>query len=177
MTPVRSTESRGAAAPTISEATRSRLVLQGYACEPGSAVEAAARWLRFTPALSTLCIIAGSVLRSPAVLWAFAGISSLGAAGWHPFDATFNLGVRHLVGAEPLPVNRAPRRFAMMIAGVWSAGAGALIAAGFLKTGMVVGISLALAGALVATTHFCLGSWMYHLIWGGRTRRPDPRHV
>jgi len=52
--------------------------------------------------------------------------------------------------------------------GVWSAGAAWLMSAGFIWAGVVAGSALALAGAIVATTHFCLGSWMYQMFWGRR---------
>jgi|SRR5438552_40980 len=151
---------------TNTQAMNSRLKLQGFACDADANIVAAARWLRFTPILSTLCIIAGTAFRSPLLLWGFAIITITGAAGWHPFDALFNALVRRWVNAPSLPPNPAPRRFAMVVAAVWSAGAGWLISAGFIWIGVIVGGGLALAGAIVATTHFCLGSWMYQKLWG-----------
>lgn len=140
---------------------RSRLMLQGFACDDDPRVLASAPWLRFTPALSTLWLVAGVAARSPALLWGFAVVSAVGAAGWHAFDALFNTLIRRLVGAAPLPRNPAPRRFAMGLAAVWSAAAGLLLHAGYTRSGVAAGGALALAGALVATTHFCLGSWAY----------------
>ena len=40
------------AAMARSEVVRSRLMLQGFACDSDPRVAASARWLRFTPALS-----------------------------------------------------------------------------------------------------------------------------
>ena len=147
------------------EAVRSRLMLQGFACETDPRIAASARWLRFTPALSTLCIITGTALRSPAVLWGFAIIAAIGAAGWNVFDALFNALVRHWVHADRLPPNPAPRRFAMAVAAVWSAAAGWLMTIGSGWVGVAAGCALAVAGATVAITHFCLGSWMYRQLW------------
>jgi hypothetical protein len=148
----------------MSPTTRAGLTMQGFACDVDPRVVSAARWLRFTPALSTIWIALGTALRSPILLWSFAVIAALGAAGWHVFDALFDVLVRPAVKSSPLPPNPPPRRFAMAIAAAWSAGAGALMAAGFTLTGVVAGSMLALAGATVATTHFCLGSWFYHQI-------------
>ena len=147
------------------EAVRSRLMLQGFACDTDPRVVASARWLRFTPALSTLCIITGTALRSPTVLWSFAMIAAIGAAGWNVFDELFNVLVRHWVGAARLPPNPAPRRFAMGVAAVWSAAAGWLMTIGLGWVGVAAGSALAVAGATVAITHFCLGSWLYRLLW------------
>src|SRR5262245_43867768 len=120
-----------------SQAIHSRLNLQGFACDVDPRILAAARWLRFTPTLSTICIVAGTALRSPLVLGAFTIIAALGAAGWHPFDALFNTVVRRWVKAPALPANPAPRRFAMAVAAVWSAGAAWLISAGWVWTGVL----------------------------------------
>ncbi len=149
---------------TMTPAVRGRLNLQGFACDRDPQVAASARWLRFTPALSTLCIIAGTALRSSTVLWSFAIISACGAAGRHAFDGLFNALVRRWVRAERLPPNPAPRRFAMAVAAAWSAGAGWLISVGFVSAGVAAGGLLAVAAVIVATTHFCLGSWVYHLV-------------
>lgn len=146
------------------EAVRLRLMLQGFACDTDPRVAESARWLRFTPALCTLCIIAGTALRSPTVLWSFAILAAIGAAGWSVFDELFNALVRHWVRAERLLPSPAPRRFAMAVAAVWSAGAGWLMTIGLGWAGVAAGSALAVAGATVATTHFCLGSWLYHLL-------------
>lgn len=151
--------------PVSPQVMQSGLKLQGFACDADPQILAAARWLRFTPALSTVCIITGTALQSPLVLWGFAIIVACGAAGWHPFDGLFNTFVRRWVQAPMLPVNPAPRRFAMAIAAVWSAGAAWLMSSGWVWTGVAAGSALAVAGALVTATHFCLGSWIYHQLW------------
>jgi hypothetical protein len=148
--------------------TRAHLLLQGFACDANPAILASSRWLRFTPALSTVAIVGGTLLRSPAVLLAFTACAAIGAAGWHPFDALFNHVVRHVVGAEPLPPNPAPRRFAMAVASVWAAGTAWLYSAGFATAGLVAGLALGVAAVLVSTTHFCIGSLIYRMIWGPR---------
>jgi len=148
------------------EAIRSRLKLQGFPCDSDPRIVAAARWLRFTPILNTVCIIVGTAFRSPLLLWGFAIITVIGAAGWHPFDALFNGFVRRWLDVPSLPPNPVPRRFAMAVAAVWIAGAAWLMSAGFIWAGVAAGSALALAGAIVATTHFCLGSWIYQMFWG-----------
>lgn len=150
----------------MAQTLRSRLMLQGFDCDSDPRVAASARWLRFTPTLSALSILSGTVLRSPPVLWGFALVAAVGAVRWNLFDVIFNGIVRHWVHAPTLPPNPAPRRFAMAVAAVWSAGAGALMAEGMTVAGVVAGGALAAAGALVATTHFCLGSWMYRILGG-----------
>lgn len=149
---------------TMSPTTRWRLNLQGFACDSDPRVAASTRSLRFTPALSTLCIVAGTVLRSPAILFGYAVIAGGGAAGWHSFDALFNGWIRRWVQAERLPANPAPRRFAMAVAAIWSAGTAWLMATGQVWVGVAAGSVLAVAGLTVATTHFCLGSWLYRIL-------------
>jgi len=154
----------------ISDGARRGLILQGFACDEDPKIADAARWLRFTPAVSTLCIIAGTVLRAPGVLWAFAVVAAIGSLGWNAFDQIFNSVVRPWLHAPPLPRNPAPRRFAMAVAAAWSAVAGLLLWLGPVWAGLTAGAALAVAGGTVATTHFCLGSWMYRRLRGDRPR-------
>jgi hypothetical protein len=162
----------------MTSAIRQHLIWQGFACDSDPRIAGAAVWLRFTPALSTLFIVTGTALRSPAILWSFAAIAALGAAGWHLFDHLFNAAVRRWVGAAPLPPNPPPRRFAMAVAAGWSALAGLLMAWGLDWAGVAAGGLLALAGLTVATTHFCVGSWLYGVLWrrqGVPSRHRTPR--
>ena len=148
---------------TLGNWTKSVLSMQGFACDTDPALAAVAPWLRWTPLLSTAMIIAGTVLRSPAILWTFAVVALCGAAGWHPFDALFNHAVRPVVKVPQLPANPAPRRFAMALAGVWGGLAGVCFARGWSAGGLVAGGLLTVAAITVATSQFCLGSWVWRL--------------
>ena len=110
---------------TLSETLRRRLTAQGFACEV-ELVGQMAPWLRWTPALGALWIAAGTTARSPTILWSFSLCAAAGAMGWHPFDALFNHGVRHLLDLPQLPANPVPRRFAMTLAAIFSAVTGLL---------------------------------------------------
>lgn len=149
---------------------RDRLQTQGFACQrPG--FESVEPWLRVTPALSTAIILLGTVIGSAVVLWLFAAISGFASTRRvHPFDRMSNL-LRNRGENDALPINPPPRRFAMAVAALWAAGTGALFASGHLTAGYLSGGALSMAGLTVATTHFCLGSWLYQRLresWVGR---------
>lgn len=147
----------------LSSMTRSCLTLQGFACDI-PAFGPIAPWLRWTPVLSTIVILFGTVLQQPYILWAFAVIAFVGAAGWNAFDALFNYGVRFALKLPRLPPNPAPRRFAMGLAAAWAAVTGVLFAAGWTRSGLVAGILLLIAAVTVATTQFCVGSLVWRLL-------------
>lgn len=134
--------------------------MQGFACDTDPAVAQVAPWLRLTPAVTFVWIVTALVLRSASALWIFAGLAALGAGGLHLLDQTVNVVLRAR-GAPTLPANPAPRRFAMALAAGMSAASGLLIARGYTTAGVLLGSVLAVAALLVATTHFCLGSWMW----------------
>ena len=139
------------------------LAMQGFAIDADGSIHRVERWLRLTPSLSSLWIATGTALASPAMLLAFAAVSALGASRReHPFDRLYDRFIRPLARSERLPENPPPRRFAMALASAWAATAALLFATGRRRTGRVAGALLAGAGATVATTHFCLGSWTYH---------------
>jgi hypothetical protein len=144
----------------LNETLRRRLTTQGFACE-AKLVGQMAPWLRWTPALSAIWIAAGTTARAPTIFWAFTLCAAAGAAGWHPFDALFNYGVRHLLNLPHLPPNPRPRRFAMALAAIWSAGTGLLFYRGLDRAGMVAGLLMTAAALTVATTQFCLGAWVW----------------
>jgi hypothetical protein len=144
----------------LSEKVRAHLSAQGYACEQ-ELVGQMVPWLRWTPALSAIWIAAGTTARAPIILWSFSLCAAAGVAGWHPFDALFNYGVRHLLGLPRLPPNPPPRRFAMALAAIWSGFTGLLFYRGLERAGMVAGLLMTAAALTVATTQFCLGAWVW----------------
>jgi hypothetical protein len=149
----------------LKESIRNGLSMQGFDCGRQSLDGKLQLWLRFTTGLSALWVILGTIAASPPALWVFSAIALIGAAGkYHPFDYLFNYGLRHLVGAPALPENPVPRRFAMVVAAACSALVGALFAQGWAVAGYVGGALVASAGILVTTTHYCIGSKIYHLL-------------
>ena len=155
----------------LSESKQSRLEMQGFACRASPGIGAAEPWLRATPAMSTALIVAGTAANSELLLWAFTAVSAFAATRpVHPFDHLSNA-LRAQRGQAPLPANPPPRRFAMVLAALWSAATGALFAAGLDAIGYASGVALSLAGLTVASTHFCLGSWLFQSLRPILTRR------
>lgn len=148
---------------SLSQITRSFLTIQGFACDVPT-FGPVAPWLRWTPTLSTIFILLGTILQQPYILWAFAVIAFVGVAGWNLFDALFNYGVRFILRLPRLPSNPAPRRFAMALAATWAAVTGVLFATGWTRSGLVAGILLLIAAVTVATTQFCFGSLVWRLL-------------
>lgn len=150
---------------SLRKVTERRLMMQGFSCHRNSGIAATAKWLRFAPALSVSCILLGTVLASPAILWLFAFVSAVSSVSkYHLFDRLYNNWLRRYTHSAPLPINPRPRRFSMLLAALWSVLTGFLFILGFSIAGYISGLLLATAGMLVATTHFCLGAWMYR-IW------------
>jgi hypothetical protein len=119
-------------------------------------------WLRASPALSTAWIAGATAAGSPAALLMFSTISAPGASRrTHPFDYALNRIRRHTSAGADLPANPPPRRFAMLLAAAWAATTAGLFASGRKRAGYISGALLTTAGLTVATTHFCLGSWIY----------------
>lgn len=156
----------------LSDATRGRLEMQGFACRVDPSIAEVAPWLRVTPALSTVWILVGTLAGSHVVLWLFAAVSGFASTQRvHPFDRLSNaIRARGDDPDEPLPENPAPRRFAMALAAAWSAATGALFALGLRTAGFVSGAALSLAGLAVASIHFCVGSWIYQRLTAPPTR-------
>jgi len=124
-------------------------------------------WLRWSPALCAIVMGVGTILASEWILWGLMPVAALGAlSSRHPFDHIYNYGVRRLTGTPPLPPHGAPRRFACGIATVWLLVTGVAFAAGAETLGYALGGVLTAVAALVGTTHFCIPSLTYALLFG-----------
>jgi hypothetical protein len=144
-----------------------RLDAQGYAGVDRATMREVEPWLRWSPALCATVMALGTVLASEWVLWGLVPFAALGAIfRRHPFDYLYNHGMRRLTGTEPLPPHGAPRRFACGIASVWLVATGAAFAADMDVLGYALGGMLTAVAALVGTTHFCIPSLVYALLFG-----------
>lgn len=149
---------------------RRRLEAQGFRSLDENALAEIGPWLRWSPALCATVIATGTILASPPVLWTLAVIALLGTVlPVHPFDLFYNHVVRHLTGTRPLPHNGAQRRFACGVAAAWLTGAGLAFHQGWAALGYVLGGTLTVVAAILATTYFCVASVVYNKLF-----RPRP---
>jgi hypothetical protein len=104
--------------------------------------------LRLAPAICLTWTAIGIALASPIILWALVPFAALGALlPGHPFDVIYNYGLRHLLGAPPLP------RYPF--------GTGWGFQAGLPVVSYTIGALLAAASTLYITTGFC---WLSFLL-------------
>jgi hypothetical protein len=151
----------------LSKTHRHRLDVQGFACVDDRTLSQTHHWLRMSPALCGTIAAAGIAIASPPVLWGLAVFAALGAIlPFHPFDLIYNLGVRRLTGGPKLPANGIPRRFACGVGAVGLTGTGALFFTGLDVAGYLLGAALIATAAVVATTHFCIPSTVYGMLFG-----------
>lgn len=141
------------------------LEMQGFSCTTDSVVREMQFWLRLTPALSAVWIAVAIAFTSPLLLWMFSAISMHGALSkFHLFDMIYNLSISRYTKTALLQPNPNPRRFSMFLASLFSTLSGLLFNVGYVIAGYVTGLVLVVAATLVATTHYCLGSWVYRII-------------
>lgn len=157
---------------TISSVVRSRLEAQGFCNLDDATLAELAPWMRWSPVLCTVFMVAGTALNSPLILWSLAAAAFLGMLlPFHPFDLLYNYGMRFVTGTRPLPYHGAQRRFACGIAAVWLIGTGWAFYAGFTLVGYALGIPLISVAALVSVTHFCIPSFIYNTLFKARAAR------
>lgn len=153
----------------ISSVVRTRLEAQGFRNLDDATLTELAPWMRWSPALCTVFMAAGTALNSPVVLWSLAATAFAGALlPFHPFDLLYNYGMRFVTGTRPLPNHGPQRRFACGIATAWLLGTGYAFHTGATVVGYALGIPLILVAGLVSVTHFCIPSLIYNTLFKAR---------
>ncbi|MDQ2754982.1 MAG: DUF4395 domain-containing protein [Actinomycetota bacterium] len=145
---------------------KANLDRQGFDCLDDEAKRRFALPLRFTPFVATASIIIGLILQSSAWLGAMALIALSGVMFPRGMliDVAYNLGVRQLFRAAPLPSTPTPRRFSYLLSTVLLTGSALSFHLGAPVAGYVLGGLVAIGGATLTITLWCLGSWTYRLI-------------
>lgn len=151
----------------LSAFTKNNLNKQGFGNLDEQAKSQSALPLRFTPGISTTLIVIGLVLQSPIWLGSMALVALSGALlpSGMLIDLVYNLGVRKLFHAPPLPPTPKPRQFSYLISAVWLAGSALSFYFGQPLLGFILGGTVVIAATTLTTSLWCLGSWWYRLIF------------
>ena len=147
----------------LSQVASDNLDKQGF-CNLGEEGKSRyARPLRFTPAVATTLVVIGLILQSPVLLASMALVALSGALLPHGMviDLVYNLAIRHVFGTPRLPPTPTPRRFSYGISTLWLTASAASFHFGLPLAGFLFGVPVAVGGAILATTLWCLGSWLY----------------
>jgi hypothetical protein len=148
---------------------RENLSTQGYSLTDAERRRFAVG-LRFPTALCLALVVTALAFESAGMLLVLSGIGLVaGFTRRHPFDYLWNGGVRHVLGAPPLPPNPRRRRHAFKLATLWLLAVAALFGAGQDTAALALGGVLVAVCGLVTVTNFCIPSTL--LGWWER-RRP-----
>ncbi len=151
----------------LSAFTKNNLNKQGFGTLDEEAKSRYALPLRFTPGVGTILIMIGLALQSPIWLGSIALVTLSGALFPRGMliDLVYNLGVRHLFHAPPLPSTPKPRRFSYILSTVLLAGSALSFYFGLAVSGFILGGMVVIGGTILTTSLWCLGSWYYRLFF------------
>lgn len=103
----------------VSSVVRERIEAQGFCGLDDGFLSQINYPLRLAPAICMIWTATGTMLASPAMLWALVPFALLGAVlPGHPFDVVYNLGLRHLMERPALPRYGTRRRLACVAASI-----------------------------------------------------------
>ncbi len=151
----------------LSAFTKTNLNKQGFEKLNDEAKTRYSLALRFTPGVATVLIVIGLALQSPIWLGSMALVALSGAllpSGMF-IDLIYNLGVRYLFGAPPLPPTPKPRQFSYLLSTTLLAGSALSFYYGLSVLGFILGGMVVIGAAILTTTLWCLGSWWYRFIF------------
>ena len=148
--------------------TKQNLRAQGFGNLDDAAMSRVQWPLRFTPGVSVSLIAIGLALQSEYWLGAMALVALSGALlpKGMLIDLLYNFGARHLFHAQPLPPSPKPRQFSYFLSAVFLAGSALSFHDGSPVLGLVLGGLVCIAGTVLTTTLWCLGSWYHNLLFG-----------
>lgn len=151
----------------VSEKLREKLQVQGYCNVDPETLDETANWLRLAPAACLIGVLAGTILQSPLILAAFIPIAFLGIVLPHtPFGYFYNHVIRRWTGTAKLPVNKAPRRFACLIATLWVSATAYAFYTNRILLGQALGIAMAIVASLMTFKHYCIASVIWRQVFG-----------
>jgi hypothetical protein len=153
---------------TLGTFTETNLNMQGFGKLDEEAKSRYALPLRFSPGVGTTLIVIGLALQSPLWLGSMALVAFSGALvpNGMLIDLIYNLGVRYLFRAPPLPSTPKPRQFSYLLSTVLLAGSALSFRYGLSVLGFALGGMVVVGGTILTTTLWCLGSWYYRMIVG-----------
>ena len=151
----------------LSAFTKDNLNKQGFGKLDEEAKSRYALPLRFTPAVAITLVVIGLALQSPIWLGSMALVAFSGALlpNGMLIDLVYNLAVRHLFGAPPLPPTPKPRQFSYLLSTVFLSGSALSSHYGLSILGFILGGMVVIGSTILTTTLWCLGSWWYRLIF------------
>jgi len=151
--------------------TRLRVEIQGFSGYRRGERASVVPWLRFTPAVSLLALLAGTALASPLLVFLVASAMALGVLlPGHPWDYVYNGVVRRMTRTGPLPRSGWRRRLAFSIATPWLAATACCFHAGAVSAGYVLGVVMATLMLPLATVHLCVVSEIVDNLVGAKGR-------
>ncbi|MDO8308880.1 MAG: DUF4395 family protein [Actinomycetota bacterium] len=156
---------------SVGGTTRANLGMQGFGYLDDEEQARFAWPLRFTPAVGTALVAVGLITESPWLLAAVSAIALSGALFPHgmAIDVAYNYGVRHLFRAPRLPATPTPRRYSYLLSTALLAGSAASFAYGLTASGWILGGLVVIGGTILASTLWCLGSWIFNACTAGMT--------
>ena len=160
---------------------RNFVVQQGFEAPDDASCHVLTSALLFQPRLVGLCGLAAAFLQSGPLFAALAAVLWWSALvpRWNPFDALHNRFAAdrpHVPRLTPAP---GPRRFAQGTGGTVAAAIAVCLFIGARGAALVIETWFFFGVAAVVFGRFCLGSFLFHLLYGGVSfaRRPPARDL
>lgn len=151
----------------VSDKLKEKLEVQGYCNVDPERLDETANWLRLAPAACLTGVLLGTLLQSYIILAAFVPIAFLGVLMPHtPFGYFYNYVIRRWTGTAELPVNKAPRRFACLVATLWVSATAFAFYTNRVLLGQALGAAMVVVAGLMTFKNYCIASVIWRQIFG-----------
>jgi hypothetical protein len=135
---------------------RRRVEIQGFRELSDARLRELDQWIRFTPFLTALIALAGTLSQLYPLLILLGAMDLLAAViRRHPFEIFYDRVIRPLEESPELPSYSARRRMVFAVAAIWSLAAAGCLATGHGRWGYALGLAFAASRGFVATHQIC----------------------
>jgi hypothetical protein len=151
--------------------------MQGYVGYDDEWLAEIGPWLRLTP--GTFAVWAGlaTLMASPMLMWTLALVALVGAITRYSLvDRIYNVAIRRITSARPVPPAGPPRRFSMALAAALFIAAGLAFHAGAMPLGYALGVFMTAATLPPALADLCIGALIYHSVRAAGSHLLPSRH-
>ncbi len=153
----------------LTQTQNARLELRGITPSNDPAYARMLPWTKMAFVVGGTQAAIATTFADAAMLWQMVPVVALAVIlPHHPIEYIYNLVIRHIIRAAPLPRNAAPVRFAFFLATLILASSAMAFDAGYTWLGYALGYQVTLVAGIFVFSSFCVPAAIWAFVTGNK---------